>query len=126
METTDPARPLCYFPAIVCHEYDTPIDALLALCVPRDEVMDLVVASWFAAGAAASIVTRVDGGRPVAALRTPGGRWAACNAFLDGCCATRQEAERLLQKRLKRGRRGLVGVLGVQGVLAVDEKKPAR
>lgn len=99
-----------YFPAILCAEHDSPIDALLALCVPHDEAMDLVAAAW-RNGDASCIVTTVDGGRNVAVLRTAEGRWAACNAFLDACSSTRREAERQLQKRLKRGRRGYVGVL---------------
>ncbi len=99
-----------YFPAILCAEYDSPIDALIGLCVAQDEAMNLVAASW-RGGESTCIVSTVDGGRSVAVLRTPDGRWAACNAFLDACCATRSEAERQLQKRLKRGRRGYVGVL---------------
>ena len=99
-----------YFPAILCAEYDSPIDALIGLCVPQDEAMNLVAASW-RNGEATCLVTTVDGGRSVAVLRTPEGRWAACNAFLDACCSTRSDAERMLQKRLKRGRRGYVGVL---------------
>ena len=39
------------------------------------------------------------------------GRWLACNAYLDSCCATRFDAERALDKRRKRGRHGCVGVL---------------
>lgn len=99
-----------YFPATICHLYDSPIDALVALCVPRAEAMDLVVASW-RDGAAESVLATVDGGRDVAALRTAQGRWAACHAFLEHDCSTRREAERLLQKLLKRGRQGCVGVL---------------
>lgn len=99
-----------YFPAILCAEYDSPIDALVSLCVPQDEAMDLVSAAW-RNGEVSCIVTAVDGGRNVAVLRTPDGRWAACNAFLDACCSTHSEAERELQKRVKRGRRGYVGVL---------------
>jgi hypothetical protein len=119
-----------YFPAVICAEFDSPIDALVSLCVPHDEAMNLVAAAWRsgesvseAASEAASeatseagseavcILATLDGGRRVAALPQADGRWAACNAFLDPCCATRAEAERLLAKRLKRGRRGLVGVL---------------
>ena len=115
-----------YFPAIICGEYDSPIDALLALCVPRDEAMDLVVAAWPAGvddgcDCCVCVLATLDGGRDVAALRRADGRWLACNVFLDSCCATRSEAERLLQKLLKRGRRGCIGVLAV-----ADEKKPAR
>ena len=98
-----------YFPAILCVECDSPIDALIALCVPRDEAMDLVAASWDD-DPSASLMATLDGGRNVAALRTPEGRWAACNAFLDYACSTPREAERQLQKLLKRGRRGYVGV----------------
>jgi hypothetical protein len=99
-----------YFPAIVCAEHDSPIDALISLCVPFDEAMDLVAASWRSDGGGC-IVATIDGGRAVAALRTGGGRWAACNAFLDYLCPTPREAERQLGKLLKRGRQGLVGVL---------------
>jgi len=100
----------CYFPAIVCVECDSPIDALIALCVPRDEAMDLVAASW-RNGESTCVLATVDGGRSVAALRTPEGRWAACNAFLDKRCNSPQEARRELGKLLKRGRRGYIGVL---------------
>jgi len=111
-----------YFPAVICAEFDSPIDALISLCVPHDEAMNLVAAAW-RSGAAASendcdsgvdagcILATLDGGRHVAVLRQPAGRWAACNAFLDHRCSTRAEAERLLAKLLKRGRRGMVGVL---------------
>ena len=99
-----------YFPAILCAEFDSPIDALVALCIPRDDAMDLVAASW-RGDDSACVVALVDGGRAVAALLTPKGRWAACNAFLDHCCSTPREAERQLEKLLKRGRRGYVGVL---------------
>jgi hypothetical protein len=115
-----------YFPAIICAEFDSPIDALVSLCVPHDEAMNLVAAAWRsgesaseaareatseAGSEAVCILATLDGGRRVAALPQADGRWAACNAFLDPRCATRAEAERLLAKRLKRGRRGLVGVL---------------
>ena len=99
-----------YFPAVVCAECDSPIDALLALCVPRGEAMDMVAASW-RSDECECILTTVDGGRSVAAMRTPAGRWAACHAFLDHACATRKEAERQLGKLLKRGRQGYVGEL---------------
>ncbi len=99
-----------YFPAIVCVECDSPIDALVALCIPRDEAMDLVAASW-RGGESACVLATVDGGRRVAALRTPEGRWAACNAFLDKAFNSRGEAERELSKLLKRGRRGYVAEL---------------
>jgi len=101
-----------YFPAILCVECDSPIDALVALCIPRDEATDLVAASW-RNEESCCVMASVDGGRRVAALRTPEGRWAACNAFPEPCYATRSEAERQLQKLLKRGRRGYVGELVV-------------
>ena len=104
-----PPRRLRYFPAISCGEFDSPIDALRALCVPHDEAMELVAAAW-AHGDEENLVTTVDGGRPVAAVFTPAGRWAACHAFLDHPCTTRREAERRLQKLLKRGRTGYVGI----------------
>ena len=101
-----------YFPAILCVECDSPIDALVALCIPREEATDLVAASW-RNEESGCIMATVDGGRSVAALRTPEGRWAACNAFTEPSYATRSEAERQLQKLLKRGRRGYVGDLVV-------------
>jgi hypothetical protein len=55
------------------------------------------------------LIATLHGGRPVAVLPTPEGRWAACNAFLDELFATPQEAERKLVQLLKRGRRGYVG-----------------
>lgn len=97
-----------YFPAILCAEFDSPIDALIALCVPHDEAMALVAASWNDAPDE-SLIATIDGGRHVATLRTPDGRWAACHAFLDHATDSRQDAERRLKKLLKRGRRGYVG-----------------
>ena len=99
-----------YFPAIVCAEHDSPIDALVALCVPRDEAMNLVAASWVT-GNAACLTAILAGGRPVVVLHTPEGRWAACNAFFDDLCSTPEAAERRLSKLLKRRRRGYVGWL---------------
>lgn len=123
-----PANQRRYFPATICSEHDSPFDALLALCVARDEVMELVAAACLAGEAAGEgvdcIVAKADGGRDVAALRGAHGRWLACNAFLDSCCATRFDAERALEKRCKRGRRGCVGVL--PAAPGTDEKKPAR
>lgn len=100
--------PLGYFPAIVCLVCDSPIDALVALCVRRDEAMLLVTASR-ASIDAECIVATLHGGRSIAVLRTPEGRWAACNAFLDELFATPQEAGRRLDRLLKRGRLGYVG-----------------
>lgn len=104
-----PAKPAAraYFPAILCAEHDSPIDALLALSVPRDEAMDLVAASW-QAGEATCLVAILDGGRPVVVLRTSEGRWAACNAFLGDFSSTPEAAGRRLGKLLKRRRRGYV------------------
>lgn len=123
MNSTTTPRSLSYFPAILCVECDSPIDALVALCVPRDEATELVAASWRGNDAgslvdagAGTLVATLDGGRSVAVLPMPEGRWAACNAFLDPCYATQQEAERRLGHLLKRGRRGYVGVLAGQAV----------
>ena len=99
-----------YFPAIVCAEYDSPVDALLGLHVPYDEVMDLVAASWHG-GEEASVLATVDGGRAVAAAPLAGGRWAACNAFPELASVSRREAERRLAKVVKRGRRGMILVV---------------
>lgn len=110
MNSTPASSLFSYFPAIVCVVCDSPIDALVALCVPRDEAMDLVAASW-RESEIGCIVATLEGGRPIAVLPTPEGRWAACNAFLDDLCATPQEAARRLDKLLKRGRCGYVGSL---------------
>lgn len=98
----------CYFPAIVCAEFDSPIDALVSLCVPADEAMDLVSATW-TTGEADCVMTVIDGGRTVAALRTAQGRWAACNAFPERASPSLSEATRQLGKLLRRGRRGMLG-----------------
>ncbi|WP_294254654.1 hypothetical protein [Propionivibrio sp.] len=101
-----------FFPAIVCGECDSPVDALVALCVARDEAMDLVAASW-PCNDTGCILAVLDGGRTVAAIRTPEGRWAACNAFLGQASSSRLEAERNLQQLIRRGRRGYVGMQNV-------------
>ncbi|MDR1660860.1 MAG: hypothetical protein LBR95_00275 [Azoarcus sp.] len=101
-----------YFPAVIRAEYDSPVDALVGLRVPRDEAMDLLAAAW-ADGAARCILARIDGGRHVAAILLPDGRWAACNAFVEECCATPREAKRRLEKLAKRGRRGTIGAMCV-------------
>ena len=104
-----------YFPAVICAEYDSPIDALIGLHVPQDEAQDLVAAAW-SSGDARCIVAHVDGGRSVAALCLSDGRWAACNAFLEHSCVSRLDAERRLSKLLKRGKRGLLGTLRKRSV----------
>ncbi len=72
--------------------------------------MELVVASGWG-NETRCIVATLHGGRPIAALLTPEGRWAACNAFLDDLFATPQEAARRLAELLRRGRRGYVGCI---------------
>lgn len=99
-----------YFPAVICSEFDSPVDALIALHVPQDEAQDLVTAAW-TGHEAECVLASVDGGRQVAAIRQSDGRWAACNAFPDEACSTRREAERRLLKLLKRGRKGTVGTI---------------
>ena len=111
MNCVKQSPPYRYFPAIVCRECDSPIDALVALCVPRDEAMDLVAASW-RDEAGVCLLATVDGGRRVVVMRTADGRWAACNAFLEPGFATPAEAERELKKLLKRKRRGIVARTG--------------
>lgn len=108
MNSTSAPNCFGYFPAIVCIVCDSPIDALVALCVPRNEAMELVTASWRGREAGCILAT-LDGGRRIAVLPTPDGRWAACNAFLDEVFATPQEAGRRLEQLLKRGRQGYVG-----------------
>lgn len=103
-----------YFPAVICAEYESPIDALIGLHVPQDEAMDLVAASW-AEGGGKCVLATVDGGRCVAAILLPGGRWAACNAFVEEACTTEREAERRLGKLLKRGKKGAVGTMAGSG-----------
>ena len=116
---------LSYFPAVLCLLCDSPIDALVALCVPRDEAMELVAASW-ASGQSACVLATLDGGRTVAALRTEQGRWAACNAFHEQACATRHDAERALKKLLGRGRRGYVGTIQQTAFDAKNAEKAQR
>lgn len=104
---------LVYFPAVIRSEHESPIDALVALGVPREECMDMVAASWCAGvGAESCLLTEVDGGRAVAVLPLAAGRWAACNAYPEQGCGDPREAARRLARLLKRGRRGLVGVWG--------------
>ena len=109
-----PARQLAqtYFPAIVRTEHDSPLDALVAACVPRHEAMDLLTASWAGADRHCLIAV-VDGGRPVAVLRTPAGRWVACNVYLADLCATPGQAAQRLEKLLKSTRRGYVACLAM-------------
>jgi hypothetical protein len=104
-----------YFPAVILGEYDSPIDALLSLRVPRGEAMDLLAAAW-ADGCARCVLARVVGGRYVAAMLIPGGRWVACYAFVELSCATPREARRRLDKLAKRGRRGTIGALPAERV----------
>ena len=99
---------ISYFPALLCTEHDSPLDALLSLCVSQAEAMNLVAAACLA-GDFSCLLTSIDGGRNVAALRTAEGRWAACHAFLDLASHSRPEALRRLQKIRKRGRRGYLG-----------------
>ena len=116
---------LLYLPAVVCAEFDSPVDALRSLCVPHDEAMDLVAASWQeteadeddGAGrghAGNAIVTTIDGGRYVAALPLANGRWAGCQAYPEHASATRADAERLLLKLARGKKRGLIGVVDVR------------
>lgn len=116
MNDSLPPDGFLYLPLIHCAEFDSPIDALLAMHVAHDEAMDLVAASWSATQeqwaspgpAVACVLGLVDGGRAVAAWRLDSGRWAACNAFPEFACARRGDAERQLGKMLRRGRRGYV------------------
>ena len=100
--------PVSYFPAVIRSEHHSAFDALVSLGVPRDEVMDLVAASWGRPDE--SLVAWVDGGRAVAAIPVAPRCWAACNAYLEKSAPLRREAERELGKVLKRGKRGLVGL----------------
>ena len=118
-----------YFPAVVCAEFDSPVDALRSLCVPHEEAMDLVAASWFPPSPRRAIkpadvcdtrerdecgqyalVTTIDGGRCVAVLRLNNGRWAACYAYPEQAATSRVEAERRLRRLTHGKKRGLVAV----------------
>ncbi|MFC5299922.1 hypothetical protein [Azospira restricta] len=103
---------LRYFPAVVRSEHESALDALVALDLPRDEAMDLVVAAWGQPGGA--ILAAADGGRAVAAVPLADGRWAACNAYPEQSCASPADAERRLGKLAKRGRRGLVAAVAAR------------
>lgn len=100
------SRQFNYLPAVIRSEHDAALDALLALDLPRDEAMDLLVAAWPQDGLA--IVAAGDGGRPVAAVPLANGRWAACNVFSAYLAGTPDEARRHLRRLAKRGRRGVV------------------
>lgn len=95
-----------FLPAVILSEHETAFDALVALDVPRNEAMDLVVAGWPAS--AAPLLTSIDGGRCVAAVRLASGRWAACNAYPEAAAVTPAEAERRLTRLAGRRKRGLV------------------
>lgn len=97
-----------YFPAIVCIICDSPIDAFVALCVRQDEAMELFAAALWRGDTGCMLAT-LHGGRQIAVMSTPDGRWAACNAFVDELFATPQAASRKLAALLKRGRTGYVG-----------------
>lgn len=110
-----------YFPAVACVICDSPIDALVALCVRRDEAMMLVAAAR-ENKQTDCILTTLHGGRAIAVVLTPEGRWAACNAFLDEIFATPQEAGRRLDRLLKRGRQGCVGKVTLNTELQPDAR----
>ncbi len=99
-----------YFPAVLCGEFDSPVDALRSLCVPHAEAMDLVAASWRGASVLA-ILAAIDGGRRVAAIPLAAGRWAACHAYPEHAALSRPEAERRLQKFVRGKKRGVLGLL---------------
>lgn len=50
-----------YFPVVLCVVCNSPIDALVALCVLRGEAMDLVAAAWWR-GETGGIVANLQGG----------------------------------------------------------------
>jgi hypothetical protein len=102
-----PAVKKSYLAASIRAVFDSPIDALRHLHVPAPDAYDIVSASWHS-GPRRCLVCAIGGGRGVAAVRTPENRWAACMVFWEGPCATRDEAKRLLEKRIKRGEQGLV------------------
>ena len=97
-----------YFPVILCLVCDSPIDALIALCLPRGEAMELFSAAQWSGDTGCMLAT-IHGGRRIAVMPTPEGRWAACNAFPDELFASPRDAQRKLDSLLKRGRTGYVG-----------------
>ena len=98
-----------FLPGIIRSEHDSALDALVTQEQTREKAMDLMVAAWGGAeGAGLAILASVDGGRPVAAVPLPGGRWAACNVYVEHAASSRSEAGRRLQKLLRRGRHGIV------------------
>ena len=124
-----PCRMVCLLPAISPPSSDSPVDALRSLCVPHEEAMDLVAASWFPPSPRRAIkpadvcgtcerdecgqyalVTTIDGGRCVAVLRLNNGRWAACYAYPEQAATSRVEAERRLRRLTHGKKRGLVAV----------------
>ncbi|MCM8610626.1 hypothetical protein [Accumulibacter sp.] len=113
-----------YLPAIVRAEFDSALDALLALTVPRDEAMDLLVASWLS-GEPDCLLTTIDGGRAVVVLRSASGRWAACNAFLNHSCDSQADAERRLRRLLRGHQRGHVACLPATVVRLASAKTTA-
>lgn len=133
MRTMSDGLPVArYFPAVVCAEFDSPVDALRSLCVPHEEAMDLVAASWFPPSPRRAmkpadvcdtckrdecgqyaLVTTIDGGRSVAVLRLNNGRWAACYAYPEQAATSRVEAERRLRRLTRGKKRGLVGMFDV-------------
>ena len=119
MSNTSPLPQKAYFPAVVCAEFDSPIDALVSLCVPLDEATTLVTASWQDDRRRPLVVT-LDVGRSVAALMTDDGRWAACHAYLEHLTTNEQEALRQLGKLCKRGKRGMIGFACMSAALMRD------
>lgn len=133
MRTMSDGLPVArYFPAVVCAEFDSPVDALRSLCVPHEEAMDLVAASWFPPSSRRAIkpadvcdtfesdeceqyalVTTIDGGRSVAVLLLNNGRWAACYAYPEQAATSRVEAEQRLRRLARGKKRGLVGMFDV-------------
>lgn len=103
MKLPDTTATHIHFPAIVRSEHDSPLDALLAVCIPRPEALNLLAAAW-AIGGSDCLFSILDGGRPVVVLRTPQGRWAACNAHLGELSLTLHQADRRRAK-LEKGQR---------------------
>ncbi len=96
-----------YFPATVCRECDSPIDALQAACVGQREAMDLVVASW-SDPEACCLLAKDGGGRYVLVIRLAGGRWAACHPWLAHPYRSHRDAERCVKQSRRHRCRGIV------------------
>lgn len=94
-----------HYPAVAYAEFDSPIDALIALGIPRDEAQETLVATWSATYAnhhtAVITATHTEQQYLIAALHLPSTRWAACKVFLEKAWSTPREVERRMGQLFK-------------------------